>query len=451
VSRSAQEVLAAEIVDNVTVDSENHTPNNRGPLETVVPRRSFLRSVWGTPFAVTLAIAFSLAAHAAEPITIGFSASLTGGLASSGKAILLAQQIWQEKINGEGGLLGRPVQLIYYDDQSKPDTVPGIYAKLIEVDKVNLLMGAATNLIVAAMPQIIQRQKLVMVLFALGSNDQFKYPRYFQTAAWGPDTKGIMARAFFEVAKTISPRPKTVAITGADTEFSNNVITGARAIAKEEGFNIVYDHSYPPSTTDYSPIVRAIQATNPDLVFVASYPLDSVGMVRAATELNLKTQLFGGGMVGLQYAMFLQQLGEKLDRVVNYHLYVPSSTMSFPGIENFLKAYQARAPQHGTDPLGFYQPPFAYAAMQILEQAVKATGTLDDGKLAEYVHQNEFDTIVGKIRFDAKGEWATPRLLMIQYQNIQGNNLDQYRLPGKVVILYPPQYKDGELQHPFSQ
>ncbi len=181
-------------------------------------------------------------------------------------------------------------------------------------------MGAATNLIVAAMPQIMQRQKLVMVLFVLGSNDQFKYPRYFQTAAWGPDTKGIMARAFFEVAKTISPRPKTVAITGADAEFSNNVITGARAIAKEEGFNIVYDHSYPPSTTDYSPIVRAIQATNPDLVFVASYPLDSVGIVRAATELNLKTQLFGGGMVGLQYAMFLQQLGEKLDRVVNYHL-----------------------------------------------------------------------------------------------------------------------------------
>jgi len=89
-----------------------------------VPRRSFLRSVWRTSFAVTLAIAFSLAAHAAEPITIGLSASLTGGLASSGKAILLAQQIWQEKIIGEGGLLGRPVQLIYYDDQSKPDTVP---------------------------------------------------------------------------------------------------------------------------------------------------------------------------------------------------------------------------------------------------------------------------------------------------------------------------------------
>jgi len=402
-------------------------------------------------FAAATALWWTVAAQAAEPIKIGFSVSLTGGLASSGKANLLAQQIWQEKINAEGGLLGRQVQLVYYDDQSNASTVPGIYAKLLDVDKVDLLMGAATNLIVAAMPEIMQRQKLVMVLVALGSNDVFKYPRYFQTAAWGPDAKGVMGRAFFEVAKTITPRPKTVAIVGADAEFSNNVMIGARAIAKQEGFDIVYDHTYPPSTTDYTPIVRAIQATNPDLVFVASYPLDSVGIVRAATELGLKSQLFGGGMVGLQYATFLQQLAEKLDRVVNYHLYVPAPTMNFPGITDFLKNYQARAPQQGTDPLGFYQPPFAYAAMQILEQAVKATSTLDDSKLADYIHKNEFDTIVGRIRFDARGEWATPRLLMIQYQNVEGSNLDQYRKPGKAVILYPPEYKDGELQHPFAQ
>ena len=261
----------------------------------------------------------------------------------------------------------------------------------------------------------------------------------------------MIGHAFFEVAKTISPRPKTVAIVGADTEFSNNVMTGARAIAKKEGFDIVYDRTYPPTTTDYTPIVRAIQASNPDLVFVASYPLDSVGMVRAATELGLKAQLFGGGMVGLQYATFMQQLSDKLDRVVNYHLYVPSPTMKFPGIEEFLKTYQARAPQQGTDPLGFYQPPFAYAGMQVLEQAIKATGSLDDGKLADYIHKSAFNTIVGEIRFDAKGEWAKPRLLLVQFQNVDGNNLDQYRTAGKQVILYPPEYKDGELQHPFAK
>ncbi|MET0445748.1 MAG: amino acid ABC transporter substrate-binding protein, partial [Pseudorhodoplanes sp.] len=337
-------------------------------------------SAWATPMRVAsiLAAMFVLAAPARaqqpQPIKIGFSVSLTGGLASSGKAHLLSKQIWEKEINAKGGLLGRPVQLVYYDDQTSASTVPGIYAKLIDVDKADILMGAATNLIGAAMPQIMQRNKMVMVLLALGSNTEFKYPRYFQSAPFGPDPKGVLSNAFFEVAKTIKPAPKTVALVGADAEFSNNVLTGARENAKKFGFQIVYDKAYPPSTVDFTPIVRAIQATNPDLVLLASYPPDSVGMVRAATETGLKTQLFGGAMVGMQYASLITQLSEKLDRVVNYHFFVPSAKMNFPGIQDFLKTYQSQAKDAGVDPLGFYQPPFAYAAMQILEQAIKATG-----------------------------------------------------------------------------
>jgi branched-chain amino acid transport system substrate-binding protein len=173
--------------------------------------------------------------------------------------------------------------------------------------------------------------------------------------------------------------------------------------------------------------------------------------VRAATEIGLKTQLFGGAMVGMQYASLMQQLSEKLNRVVNYHLYVPSAKMSFPGIESFLKKYQAQAKDAGTDPLGFYQPPFAYAAMQVLEQAIKATGSLNDDKLADYIHNNAFNTIVGEIRFNELGEWATARMLLVQFQNVQGSGLDQYMTGHKQVILYPPQYKDGELEAPFGK
>ena len=195
---------------------------------------------------------------------------------------------------------------------------------------------------------------------------------------------------FFEVAKTLKPAPKTVALVGADAEFSNNVLIGARENAKKFGLQIVYDQTYPPSTVDFAPIVRAIQATNPDIVLLASYPPDSVGMVRAATEIGLKTQLFGGAMVGMQYASLITQLSEKLNRVVNYHLFVPSPKMNFPGIEEFLKNYQSQAKNAGIDPLGFYQPPFAYAAMQVLEQAIKATGGLNDDKLAELYPQDRF-------------------------------------------------------------
>jgi branched-chain amino acid transport system substrate-binding protein len=297
----------------------------------------------------------------------------------------------------------------------------------------------------------MERKRLVMVLLALGSNAEFKYPRYFQSAPFGPDPKGVLSNAFFEVAKSLNPAPKTVALVGADAEFSNNVLVGARENAKRAGLQIAYDRNYPPSTVDYTPVVRAVQAASPDVVLLASYPPDSVGMVRAATEVGLKAQLFGGAMVGMQYASLITQLSEKLNRVVNYHFFVPSPKMNFPGIEAFLAKYQARAKDAGVDPLGFYQPPFAYAAMQVLEQAVKATGTLDNEKLAAYIHANAFNTIVGEIKFDELGEWANARVIMVQFQNIEGNGLDQYMTGHKQVIVYPPQYADGKLDQPFAK
>jgi branched-chain amino acid transport system substrate-binding protein len=400
---------------------------------------------------IALSIASTTTRVAAqEPIKIGFGVSLTGGLASSGKAHLLSKQIWAEELNAKGGLLGRPIRLIYYDDQTNAATVPGIYAKLIDVDKADILMGHATNLIVAAMPQIVQRNRLVMVLLALTSNAEFKHPRYFHTGPFGSDTR-ILPRNFFEVAKQIKPAPQTVALVGADAEFSNSVLRGARESVKEYDLRIVYDRAYPPATVDFTPIVRAIQAANPDIVLLASYPVDSVGMVRAATEVGLKTKLFGGAMVGMQYASLMAQLGDKLNRVVNYHMYVPSEKMSFPGIESFLKKFQARAKDAGVDPLGFYQPPFAYAAMQVLEQAITATKSLDDDVLAKYIHANAFNTIVGEIRFDEFGEWKTPRMLIVQFQNVQGSGLEQYLTGHRQVILYPPQYQDGELEKPFAK
>jgi branched-chain amino acid transport system substrate-binding protein len=386
------------------------------------------------------------AAQSGNPIKIGFSAQLTGALASSGNANLLAQQIWAEEINARGGLLNRPVELVYYDDQTNASTAPGIYAKLLDVDKVDLLMGAATNIIVAAMPLITERNKLVMTLVALGVNDAFHYPRYFQTASWGPNARSILSDSFFAAASDLSPKPQTVALVGADSEFSGNVLEGARTNAKKSDLRIVYDKTYPPSTTDFSPVIRAIAATNPDLVFVASYPLDSVGIVRAARELGLKAQLLGGGMVGLQYASIKTQLGENLNGVVNYELWAPGSKMKFPGIEDFLRKYQARAREKGADQIGYYQPPFAYAAMQVLEQAISATGSLDDGKLSDYIHTHTFKTIVGDLAFDERGEWAKPRVLQVQFRNISGAGLDQF-LQGKTqVILYPPEYRDGSPQ-----
>src|SRR5436309_14174020 len=240
-------------------------------------------------------------AQSGEPIKIGYSMALTGGLAPNGKSALLAQKIWEEEVNAKGGLLRRPVKLVYYDDKSSPAEVPPIYTKLLDVDKVDLIIGPyATAQIAPAMPIVIQRKKTFVALLGLAVNTEFNYPNYFVMIPSGPDAKPAFTKGFFDVAMAQDAKPQTVAIVAAEQEFSRNGADGAREYAKKAQLKIVYDKTYPPSTTDFAPIVRAIQATNPDLVVICSYPPDSVGMVRAVNEIGFKPKMIGGGMVGLQ-------------------------------------------------------------------------------------------------------------------------------------------------------
>ncbi|PWU24481.1 MAG: branched-chain amino acid ABC transporter substrate-binding protein [Candidatus Rokuibacteriota bacterium] len=390
-------------------------------------------------------------AQGAAPIRIGMGMALTGGLAANGKAALLAIQIWKDDVNKKGGLLGRPVELVYYDDQTNPATIPGIYTKLLDVDKVDLVVsGYGTNLIAPAMPIVMERKLTFMGLFGLANNEKYNYPRYFQISPGGPNAAAAFSTGFFELAAKQNPRPKTVAIVGADAEYPHAALAGARENVKKLGFQVVYDKTYPPNTVDYTPIVRAIKATNPDVVFVASYPPDSAGMILAAHEVGLEPKLFGGGMVGLHFTSLLTKLGPKLNGIVDYGFWVPEPTLNFPGIDAFLKRYQAEAEKAGVDPLGYYLPPWAYAMMQVLGEAVEKTKGLDQQKLAEYMHATEFDTIVGKVKFGADGEWATSRMLVIQFQNIKGSDTNQFRQPGKQVVVLPEVWKSGSLIYPYS-
>src|SRR5215470_2837355 len=119
-------------------------------------------------------------ASAQQPITIGFSMALTGPLAANGKQALLGMKIWEEETNAKGGLLGRPVKLVYYDDQSNSSTVPGIYTKLLDVDKVDLVLGPyATAMAAPAMPVVMQKGKTFIILFGLAVNSEFNYPKFF--------------------------------------------------------------------------------------------------------------------------------------------------------------------------------------------------------------------------------------------------------------------------------
>ena len=403
---------------------------------------------------MSLVVLFSLAAapiYAADPIKVGFSMALTGGVAPNGRQMLIALEIWRDDVNAKGGLLGRLVELVFYDDQSNPSNVPGIYQKLLSIDKVDLLIGPyATNMVAPAMPVIVSAKKTTVSLLALGVNQHFNYPQYFSMVPAGPDGIKTFSDGYFQIAAAQNPKPKTVAIVSADAEFARTAADGARANAKKLGFDVIYDKSYPPPTADFTSVMRAVQAANPDIVFVASYPPDTVGIVRATNELGYTPKMFGGAMIGLQLTPIKAQLGPLLNGLVINENYVPEPTMKFAGVDDFLKRYQERAKGAGVDPLGLWSP-FAYAEMQILGQAVQAVGAIDQARLADYLHKTTFKTIVGDVKFSASGEWEKTRILTVQYRKVRGNDISQFREPGKAVIVHPSELKSGELVYPFAE
>ena len=344
-----------------------------------ISRRSVNTGIGAALISPVVGRAPAYAQGGGTPIKIGFGMALTGPLAVNGKQALLGAQIWQEEVNAKGGLLGRQVQLINYDDQSNPTTVPGLYTKLLEVDKVDLIVsGYATNMVAPLIPVAMQKNKTLLSLFALDANAEFHYPRYFSMLPTGPNPRAAFNEGFFQAAAAQNPKPQTVSLVSEDAEFARNACEGARENAKEFGFKITYDKTFPPGTTDFSPIVRAMQAANADLAVVCSYPLSSVGIVLSANELNFMPKMFGGSMVGLQATAFKDKLKSKLNGIVNYETWAPSPKLLTPAAYEFFKKYQARA--KGIDPLGYYLGGWGYAYFQVLGEAVEGAKSINDEK-----------------------------------------------------------------------
>jgi branched-chain amino acid transport system substrate-binding protein len=391
-------------------------------------------------------------AKADNPIRVGLSVALTGGVAPAGKQVLAGLQIWRDDVNAKGGLLGRPVELVFYDDQSNPQNVPALYTKLIEVDKVDLLIGPyATNMVAPAIPVLMQYHKTTIGILANAANSKFHYDQYFSMLPTGPEPQKAFSYGFFELAAAVKPHPKTVAILAADAEFAQNAAEGARQSIKQVGgFEIVSEQKYPPPTTDFAPVMQAIKAVNPDIVYVAAYPTDSVGIVRAANEIGLTPKMFGGTLIGLLITPIKAQLGPLINGIVNNEVFVPGPAFTFPGTLELLSKYREVAKSQGLDPMGWSYPPLGYAAGQVLAQAVEGAKTLDQVKLAAYMHDHAFHTVVGEISFGKDGEWTKSRVVFTQFQNVTSNSMDQFKDTTHEVIVWPDQYKSGNVIYPYA-
>ncbi|HWX61159.1 amino acid ABC transporter substrate-binding protein [Bradyrhizobium sp.] len=406
-----------------------------------------------TLLAAAVAVAgFSLASNAGAeqpPIKIGMSMAMTGGLAGGGKPSLLGIEIWRDDVNARGGLLGRKVELVVYDDKSSASETPAIYSKLLDVDKVDLLFAPyATVPTAPIMPLVKQRGMLLIGNFSFQVNSKVGHDMYFNNAPWGP--ADAWASAFLDLGQKAGG--KTVALLTADQEFAQNLAKTAREVATKRNMPIVFDQAYPPNTVEFSSIIRALKAARPDIVYVASYPPDSAGILRAVNEIGIgdNVKLFGGGMVGLQFGPVMENLGSLLNGVVNFNTWLPEPAMYFDGTKAFFDTYAKRAVDAKVDPLGYYLAPFGYASGQLVEAAIKATGSLDQKTLAKYLREHEINTIVGPIAFSPDGERKETATLQAQFRGIVDKNMDQFRKAGKQVILFPEKLKSGDLVGPFE-
>jgi branched-chain amino acid transport system substrate-binding protein len=287
-------------------------------------------------------------------------------------------------------------------------------------------------------------------MLAIGVNSHFSYNRYFSMVPVGPEGVKAFSYGFFDLAAAQKPKPKTVALLAADAEFAKTASDGARENAKAAGFDIIYDKTYPPNTTDFTPVVRAIQATNADVVFVAAYPPDTVGIVAAAHEVRLQPKMFGGTMVGLLVTPIKMKLGPLMDGIVIMESFAPAPTFNFPGLKDVLAKYRAKAAGEKIDPFGYGFVPFAYAAGEILAEAVTKTNGFDHDKLATYIHGHTFSTVAGEIAYNKNGDWTQPRTVFTQFQNVAPNDMEQFSKTDHQVIVWPDKYKTGNIIYPYA-
>src|SRR5262249_40127144 len=176
-------------------------------------------------------------------------------------------------------------------------------------------------------------------------------------------------------------------------------------------FELILEHNLTPPTSDSAPVMQPVKALNPDIVYVAAYPPDSVGIIRAANEIGLTPKMFGGTLIGLLITPIKAQLGPLMNGIVNNEVFVPGPAFTFPGTLELLSKYREVAKSQGLDRRGGSYPPLGYSAGQVLAQAVEGAKTLDQVKLAAYMHAHAFHTVVGEISFGKDGEWTKSRVV----------------------------------------
>lgn len=373
-------------------------------------------------------ILMSGVAGAANEVVVGASISLTGKYADTAHWYKKSYELWRDQVNAGGGLLGKKVKLVIVDDQSEPTIATTAIEKLISADKADLLLGPYSSSIAMAVAPVTEAYKMLLInggasalkLYTSGYQYVFcTYPGLDADYAKG------LSNWIQNAPKT--DRPTSLAVVCRDAVFSRGVADGAKKVLGDVGLKLVFEEVYSPNATDLTPLVLKIKNAKPDVIFAGTYYDDAVLLVRSLANFGYNPKVLFCSIAPSQ-AQFGSELGPLADGVLGESYFEPS--LPLKGVKEFLSAFKI---SFNTVPAT--QAATGYAACQVIERSVTATKSLDNTILRDYIRKNPFETVVGRLVFDARGV-PEYNQITVQWQN------------GQKIIIFPEEYKTGKFLYP---
>ena len=382
-------------------------------------------SLWKLAGAAAVTVLFGISeVEAQAPLKIGASLSLTGTYAKPGTYQKEGYEICADELNAKGGLLGRKVEFVMYDDQSSTQTAQRLYEKLITEDKVEAVMGPYSSAITESVAGISEKYKKVMVSPLAATTSIFRQGRKYIFMVISP------AEFYLEGLVDMGAKRglKTIAIVNEDTLFPKATVVGTEELAKKRGLQVVLREAYPKGNTDFSALLVKIKAVNPDIIAAATYFDDAVAITRQMKELNVSPKMFGvtvGGDIPEFYTL-LKQNAEYVYGSTQWDEVLP-----YPGQKEFLSAYQKKFKHEPS-----YHAAAGYAGCLIYAEGVKRAKSLDADLVRAELLKLKIRTAFGDYTVDQDGFQTAHKMVMIQWQD------------GKRVVVWPDDLASGKLRFP---
>ncbi len=378
-----------------------------------------------TVFALGMA-ATAAAAPSGQPIKIGSTLALTGPLSSTALIHKLVGEIYVEQLNKKDGLLGRPVEWILKDDQSKPDLARTLYEQIVTVDKADLLLGPyATANILSAMG-VAQRYNKVLIHHTFGIPSLAKYDMHFPTWAVGPDPAATTPNMVFDGLAAGPKPPKTIAIVTTKFPSVQFMSVGARDVAKKRGLNEVLYLEWEFGNRDFGAIASRLKDAKPDFIWAGVIALEGMQLLDAMKKIDYAPPLMFHHLPAPGPMLKSPDAKNALAATI-FEQHAPF--MTNPGAAEFAKIFNERAAKANLpDTMVDTQAAASYSAWQVLEAAINATKSLDDKVLGAWLKKNRVPTVQGTLRFDGPNNYGEDLTKIKQVQN------------GEWVVVYPKEF-----------